>query len=186
MKHLILAFTLVLTFTLELFSAPIPGTSTSTVISKEKGIFFSELGFKLSAKNTDWLLTPPPTDSKYMLTLYKAPKTEGETRGSLSVRLDRLKEKQTLRNYVKKWLRRYPRFGFDVLGAKTFKNKGSAGYVIDLVNRDEHKQLRQVIYMGPSSAIVMTCRDSVDGFKESLKQCNQIIRSFEWQSSDKL
>lgn len=161
-------------------SAPLPATSTSSIISKERGLFFSELGFKMNAGKTDWLLTPTPSGSKYMVTLYKSPKAYKGTQASLSVRLDRLKEKQDLEQYVQKWLRKYPRFGFEVLGAQNFSNKGQKGYVVDLVHKEKSKQLRQAIFMQANSAIVMTCRDHRENFKNSLRNCNSIIRSFKW------
>lgn len=176
---LVLPF-LSLFFTASVFAAPLPATSTSSIISEKKGGFFSEIGFKMNAAETDWQLSPKPGESKYMVTMYRAPEAYKSVHASLTVRLDRLGQEAPLDDYVKKWLRRYPRFGFTVLGAKNFTNRGQPGYVVDLINKENERQLRQVIFLRDKAAIVMTCRDHVENFQTSLKNCNEIIRTFEW------
>jgi hypothetical protein len=52
--------------------------------------------------------------------------------------------------------------------------------VLDLINRDNGRQLRQVVFLKKQKAVILTCRDQVSTFKDSLKNCNQIIRTFQW------
>ena len=66
------------------------------------------------------------------------------------------------------------------MGIKKFGKKENRGYVIDLMNQENEKQLRQVVHMKDMAAIVLTCRGHVDNFDKTLKNCNKIIRSFEW------
>lgn len=161
-------------------AAPTPGTSSSELVSQSKGSFLSDAGFKVNSAQTKWLLATPPADSKYMVSMYRSPKAYEGVYASLSVRLDRLDKDKTLKQYMQKWLKRYPRFGFKVLGAQKFKQNGHRGYVVDLAHQTGQRQLRQAVYLKNRVAVVMTCRDHLDNFKSTLKDCNKIIRSFRW------
>ena len=161
-------------------AAPLPTSSSTSIIADQTQPFISELGFKMNSANTDWKLMPKPIDSKYMVTLYQAPHTYKDLSATLTVRMDPLNEKIETQDYVKKWLRRYPRFGFEVLVAKPLEQKGKPGYVIDILNKENARQLRQVIFLKDKAAIVMTCKDHIDNFKNTLKSCNDISRTFEW------
>lgn len=162
------------------YASPVPATSSSSLITGKKGIYHSQVGYQISAEGTDWELSPLPTESKYLLTLYRSPESFKNVQASLSVRLDHIRKNQKLKSYVKKWIKQYPRFGFEILGAKGFKSQGKEGYVVDLINRENSKQLRQVVFLKDTAAIVLTCRDHIDNFRNSLKNCNHIIRTFQW------
>ena len=163
-------------------AAPMPATSSSDLINSRPGLFTSALGFEMDAGTTNWVLAEVPKESKYIVTMYKAPKKEGAFQPSLTVRVDKLQNKSTLQKYVKKWLKEYPKFGFDVLGSQGFKMKGQTGYVVDLLHQEQKKQLRQVLFLRDQNAQVITCRDDAGHFKEALKSCNSIIRTFRWTS----
>src|SRR4051812_11698308 len=96
-------------------AAPIPGTGSSALTDLKLGMYSSPLGFRLSAADSKWLLSEPPPKTKFIVTMYKAPEKYKNTQPSLTVRVDTLKKKQTLRVYVQQWLKDYPKFGFDVL-----------------------------------------------------------------------
>ena len=102
------------------------------------------------------------------------------TRATLTVRTDKLKKKTKISKYVRRWVKEYPKYGYDVLGSKKFKSKGKTGYLIDLINNKKKRQLRQVIFLKKKTAVLMTCRDHVKSFSSSLKECNNIIKSFAW------
>jgi len=180
LKIKIIAFALSLFLGAPLLAAPAPATSTSALIATELGLFRSHLGFKIDAADTDWELIPSPKNHPFVITQFMSPNSFKNIHASLTVRREKLIKKQKLSQYVKKWLNQYPRFGFDVTGSKKFKIKGHQGYVIDVTSRDRKKQLRQVVYLKKKDAFVLTCRDHKENFKNSLKACNKIIRSFEW------
>ena len=77
-------------------------------------------------------------------------------------------------------MKEYPRYGFDVLGSGAFAQKNQRGYVLDLLDRDQKKQLRQVVFLKNKKAVILTCRDQQSSFKNTLKSCNEIIRNFNW------
>ena len=109
-----------------------------------------------------------------------APATKAVTAASLTVRVDELQKEIPLDKYIQKWMKEYPRYGFDVLGSKPFVQNKQRGYVLDLVNREQGKQLRQVVFLKQKKAVILTCRDRIVSFQDNLKGCNKIIRSFEW------
>jgi hypothetical protein len=99
---------------------------------------------------------------------------------SLTVRVDKLSKTIPLAKYVNRWQKEYPKYGFDLLGSKPFVQNKNQGYVLDLLNRQSGKQMRQVIFMNDKkrAAIILTCRDDVSRFKSTIKGCNQIVRTF--------
>ena len=160
-------------------AAPIPGAMNSKIAPK-LGIHKSKYGFKIMAKNTDWIQSQPPKKSRFIEAVYRSPHVKNNTRASLTVRVDRLKKKMKINQYVRRWVKEYPKYGYDVLGSKKFKRKGKTGYVIDLMNSKKKRQLRQVIFLKKQTAVLMTCRDHSSSFKGSLRDCNKIIKTFAW------
>lgn len=159
------------------FAAPLPATSSSSLISPEKALFISPLGFQTSNGDTEWVLKTTQSNPTALITQYKSENSSG----SLSIRIDRVHWKTThLKAYVKTFINQYPRLGFDILSKKYFNHKGDQAFVIDLVHFKEKKQLRQVVFMKRDLAVIMTCRDQVEPFKKTLLDCNKIIKTFQW------
>lgn len=187
------------------FAAPIPGTATSKLVSPQIGLYRSPIGFQLSSGHTGWAHVAPPANNKYIATVYRAEpgsvasqmhadlhsganvvnskianSSASKNPATLTVRVDDLNRETTLDHYIGKWMKEYPRYGFDVLGSKPFLQAKNKGYVLDLVNRDQGKQLRQVVFMKQKRAVILTCRDQIATFQTSLKACNEIIKTFTW------
>lgn len=175
-------FTLILlvSFSNLSFSAPIPATSSSEIIGSNIGLFLSDEGFSISSKNTDWEQALPPKDNPYIQTLYLAPSKNFGVQASLTVRVDKLAQDTTPHNYVKKWIKDYPRLGFRVLNAKRVKVNENNAFLLDLINKNNSRQIRQVLFAKKSKVILLTCRDHKNTFKETVKNCNDIIRNFDW------
>lgn len=161
-------------------AAPHPGV-TSALAAPKLGVFRSPIGFEIASGDSGWLPTSAPNESKNIATVYRpsAWKARG-INAMLTVRVDKLKKPLTLDAYVKRWSKEYPKFGFDVLGSKPFVQNNERGYVLDLINRDNNRQLRQVIFLKEKNAVILTCRDQASTFKSTLKSCNEIIRTFRW------
>lgn len=166
------------------FAAPMPATSTSKLVAPNLGLFRSPLGFEINAGDSGWIHSQGPRESKFVQTVYRAPeKASGEknARASLTVRVDKLEKAIPMPKYVQRWQKEYPKYGFDVLGSKPFNQGKMNGYVLDLLNREQQKQIRQVVFMKKNAAVILTCRDDAATFKDTLKGCNQIIRTFDWK-----
>lgn len=163
-------------------AAPFPATGSSALVSEKPGLFMSTKGFRMNAGNTAWVQSPPPKDIPSLVTVYKAPVSQHGQQPALSVRVDSLKSSQSLKKYVRRWMQDYTRFGFDVLTAKPIKINEQSAFLLDIVSKETHKQLRQVVFLRNKTAVILTCRDHKDTFSKSVQDCNQIVKSFQWDA----
>lgn len=163
-------------------AAPMPATSTSKLVAPQLGLYRSAIGYEINAGKSGWIHAAAPADSKFVQTVYRAPQQSAKDKvaASLTVRVDKLDKPMSMSRYIQRWQKEYPKYGFDVQGGKSFTEGKNKGYVLDLINKDAKKQIRQVVFMKAANAIILTCRDDVSSFKDSLKACNQIIRTFKW------
>jgi hypothetical protein len=83
--------------------------------------FISERGFSIHAEKTDWIHSASPPDNPNIAALYRSKTTHKGVQAGLTIRVDDLQIKQSLKNYVKQWLKDYPRFGFDILNSKPIR-----------------------------------------------------------------
>jgi hypothetical protein len=165
-------------------AAPFPGTGSSPLVSGKPGLFHSPKGFRMHSAQTEWIQSAPPKDIPSLVTVYKSPLQKNGQQPALSVRVDDLRRQQSLKNYVRKWMQDYTRFGFDVLTAKQIKIGDNAAFLLDIVSRETQKQLRQVVFLKNKTAVTFTCRDHRDSFAKTVQDCNSIMRTFEWTSED--
>ena len=165
-------------------ASPHPGVASSKLMVPQLGFYRSPDGFHLHAGDSGWLQAAPPRGNKTIVTVYRDPKNE--SKASLTVRVDQIARHISAERYIGRWIKEYPRFGFDVLGSQPFSQTGSknqiAGHVIDLMNRDSKMQLRQVVFVSESRsrAAILTCRNNATDFSATLKACNSIVKTFEW------
>ncbi len=178
----LLTFVFAFGFTLSAWAAPNP-TASSQMVAPKLGIHKSKFGFEILAKNTAWIKTKPPKKARFIETVYRSPVERNNVRASLSVRVDNMRRPTSIKKYVRRWIKEYPKYGYDVLGSKGFKSGGKKGYVIDLINTKKKRQLRQVIYLNKQTAVLMTCRDHTASFNQSLKECNNIVKAFDWSKN---
>ena len=174
-------FILFAIFASSALASPHPAMGSSKVYQEHKRIIRSPLGFELDLRESKWSMHMPSRKDSFIYRVFKGEKVEGsEFTPSLSVRVDNLKKPLSLKAYVKRWIREYPYYGFQILGTRLFKHQNRKGFLIDLENEEAGKKLRQVIFLKQGRAVVMTCSDQTDKFPSTLKECNQIVRSFKW------
>lgn len=176
MKKIILSLTLL---SGSLAFGAIPSKTSTQGVAPQLGLYKSQAGFEISAGQTAWVQSTPPKGSRFIETVYKGLARNGVS-PTLTVRVDESSKTKSIDQYMKKWMREYPRYGFDVTGSKPFKMGNNQGYVVDLVNRDKNRQLRQVVFYKDSKAVILTCRDQSEGFKTTLRDCNEIVKNFSW------
>lgn len=153
-----------------------PGTGTSLLVAPEQGLFWKRQGFQLKTGTTGWQLAAPQADDETQVRYLKPDSFSG----SLAVKTEMLKADLSLESYAKRWMKDYSSYGFEVLGTQAFTQNGSKGLVVDLLHQKSDHQLRQVLFLKNKKAVVLTCRDGRKEFEKTLKDCNQISRSFEW------
>ena len=176
MKHLLLF----ILFSSVAAAAPIPGTSSSPLVSAQPGLFLSPKGFRMNSAQTAWIQSSPPKHIPSLVTVYRSPVPASGQQPALTVRVDDLRQTQSLKVYVKKWMKDYSRFGFEVLTAKPIKIGESQAFLLDIVSRETHKQLRQVVFLKDKTAVTLTCRDGRESFSKTVQDCNEIVKTFEW------
>lgn len=161
-------------------ASPMPGMSSSLLVSQKPGIFRSVKGFTVNSGSTEWILGDTPADLPSVETLYRSPETHRGMQPVLTVRVDELSHKMDLKTYVKQWMKDYTLLGFNVLKAATMKVNSQPAFVVDVDEAKGEKRLRQVVFVKDRTAVVLTCRDLRDSFSKTVKQCNEIFKSFEW------
>lgn len=137
-------------------------------------------GFTLKTEGTSWV--PVSSNEQSILDTIRFASKDPNSLGSLSVRTDKISKNVTLELYTRKWMRDYPNYGFEVISAKNFTLNGSPALVVDMLSRLKKKQLRQVVLKNEDRIAIMTCLDSQEKFSQSLQQCNQIMKSFTWNT----
>ncbi|MCB0343002.1 MAG: hypothetical protein H6626_09855 [Pseudobdellovibrionaceae bacterium] len=180
MNFKILVAAIVFHVGLNSYAAPLPATSSSEFIRQQLGVFRSDAGFTINSGDSDWVQELEAIRNPFVVTSYRAPSTYDGVQAALTVRVDKMSQSTTLKSYVTRWMRDFPRLGFKVMQAKPIKVSGQLGFVIDLKNQSAMKQLRQVLFLKDKTAVIMTCRDHEDHFQSTLKDCNEIIKNFRW------
>ena len=155
-------------------ASPIPGATT---VKPSLGVFKSPVGFEISAAASSWKMSAIPKSNSFIVGVFTPTQ---KSNASLTLRLDKLGKDTSLQSYTQRWQKEYPKYGFDILGSKSFEQNGMLGHAIDLIQRDTRKEIRQVVFLKDKKAIVMTCKDEESNFRNTLKDCNQIMRSFKW------
>lgn len=160
--------------------APIPATTSSILISERPGLFRSPTGFQIDSGKTNWKQISTPKSNDFISTVYRSEQPVDGIQPALTVRIDKLDKKTSLTRYTKRWMKDYPRLGFEILTAKKVKVGTEIGFMLDLINRDNEMQLRQLLFVKNKDVVNLTCRDHHQNFNNTLKSCNEIFRTFRW------
>ena len=176
--HIFMRITILLVFVVSLLG-------TESVLGAKRP---NQLNKKISIKNalfefndieTSWWRAPVPASKKGVSVLFRAPLTEQKDfQPIMTVRVG--KTGQSINNYVASWMGDYSKLGYDILGSRPFKHQNHRAYVVDVRNAATEKQARQVIFLKDNNTVILTCIDRVKTFKNSLSECNKIVKSFSW------
>jgi hypothetical protein len=164
-------------------ASPVAGHGSSILADKDQGYFLSSLGFTFKTVGTHWSLETVANDPSAQTPrlVYR-----DDASALMSVHLDKLPNELSLETYIKRWIRDYNHYGFDVLGSKAFtlgdnkKVRFTRGFVVDLVHKKMSRQMRQVIFLKEKNVVIVTCQNKKDQFSQTLTDCNQIAKTFEW------
>jgi hypothetical protein len=141
-----------------------------------------ELGFSISSVGTDWESSPAPPDSESIKVLFRSKSHKDNTQATLTIRAEKMEHgEKDLKDYVRRWSKEYPKFGYNVLAQNPSKLDGRAALVIDLASTTSNKQARQVLVEKDKTVVLLTCLDGKASFETSLDSCNKIMRNFKWK-----
>lgn len=161
-------------------SSPIPGTGSSQVSQLLKNIVISEYGFRVgSPEQTFWNLKQDIHSNTTNTFQYFAADPLQKT-ARFTINIDKFSSPTNFDSYVKKWVKEYPYFGFEILKTQTMKIGDEPCYLVDLAHRKQNKQMRQFVVVKKEFAVVMTCADEISKFKDTALQCADLIKNFHW------
>ncbi len=145
----------------------------------------SDEGFLFSQLDTSWFNSPAPEDKKNIHLLFRSPVVTNGFQPIMTVRVDKnVGKAKNIKEYVEQWMGDYAKLGYRILGSRPFQHKNERSYVIDVKNTETEKQVRQVVFFKRrEKAVILTCIDNVNSFQSSLRECNNIIRSFAWDQT---
>ena len=161
-------------------SSPIPGAGSSQVSQLLKNIVVSEYGFRVGTpQQTYWKLKDDLNANSSNTFQYFAADPQQKT-ARFTINVDRFSAPTSFNSYVKKWVKEYPYFGFEILKTQSMKIGNQPCYLVDLAHRKQNKQLRQFVVVKKEFAVVMTCADEISKFKDTAMQCADLVNNFQW------
>ncbi len=161
------------------FAAPHPASGSSALVAPQKGLFLIPQGFILKTEKTSWQLAAESKDQKLRYSQGK------NSTALLSVQTENLKTDMKIEDYAKRWMKDYSLYGFDVLGSKLFNHNGQKALVMDVLQRKQKQQVRQVLFLNNKKVVILTCQEQEKKFNQILADCNQVARSFEWSAENR-
>lgn len=160
--------------------SPIPSVGSSEVSQLLKNIVISEYGFRVgNPQQTYWKLKDDLTANSSNTFQYFAADPQQKT-ARFTINVDKFSSPTSFNAYVKKWVKEYPYFGFEILKTQSMKIGDQPCYLVDLAHRKQNKQLRQFVVVKKEFAVVMTCADEINKFKETAIQCADLVNNFQW------
>jgi hypothetical protein len=99
------------------------------------------------------------------------------TQATLSLRLDEADFKDA-KKYTERWLKDYPKFGFELLLSQEYQYGNLKGYEIELSSTKTDKRLRQFVVKNTENKfLIFTCSAVKNDFPEVLKHCQKLLIS---------
>ncbi len=182
MIRIINSFLIVTVLQLVAKASPIPGAGSSQVPQLLKNIVISEHGFRIgSTDHNFWTLKQDINSNINDTFQYVASNPHSGAR--FTVNVDKFSRPTSFDSYVKKWVKEYPYFGFEILKTQVMKIGGQPCYLVDFAHRKKNKQMRQFVVVKKDYAVVMTCADEIGKFKDTSLQCADLVNNFQWTTS---
>jgi hypothetical protein len=159
-----------------------PGVGSSQVPQLLKNIVISEHGFRLGSTGASFWKLKKDLNSNLTDT-FQYLSNNPSSNARFTINVDKFSKPMSFDSYVKKWVKEYPYFGFEILRTQVTKIGGQPCYLVDFAHRKKNKQLRQFVVVKKDLAVVMTCTDDIGKFKETSIQCSDLISNFKWTTA---
>lgn len=169
---------------LHIYAAPIPGTGSSVLNQPQSGSIFSQMGFKLNTLPVGWNLIESNTNAvnaakDFQIELGKNFSMGSNHMGRMSFKSELILKKVDLESYVKKYLRDYNQYGFDVSGLQSLREKNSV--IVDINQKNKKTRSRQMFFQNGTRIVMATCTDEFENFDKTIAECNQIFSGLSWR-----
>jgi len=152
-----------------------PLTGSSIINQPRNSAAFSQMGFELSSVPANWTYHTPI--DRHIASLELG--TDGKT--LLSFKYTDVSIKTQLEPYVRKYLRDYNQYGFEITGLQSHAKAHVPTVIVDLKQKNKLNQSRQVFFYQQGKMITATCTDDPKNFEKTFAICNQILGSFKWK-----
>lgn len=84
---------------------------------------------------------------------------------------------RSARAYAERWLRDFPKFGFDLQMARETTFGNLKGYDMELLSQSDHRRARQFVVQRPDEVWVFTCSADDAHFRKAWLACEKILRT---------
>jgi hypothetical protein len=154
-------------------AAPHPTTASSSLNQLSTSQVFAQMGFRLNDIPSYWVWSDRQLEKTQIDLKYQTAR--------LSFSLEETASVVDLELFVKKYLRDYHQFGFDIIGQQALKNsKKTVSIVLDLQQKTNKTKSRQVFFQNGKKIVTATCVDQVETADRSLEECRRVLNSFYW------
>ena len=131
----------------------------------------------LSLATTDWDFFEPNGDDKALKFIARAPTRDpSKPQGTLTLRIDNT-ENLTPRRYGEKWLKEFPKYGYEYQMARDSQYGALKGYEIELLSPMTNRRVRQFITSQGDEMWIFTCSAQKDKFTQLVGACEKILKS---------
>jgi hypothetical protein len=101
---------------------------------------------------------------------------ENNVQSTLTMRVDP-GDWKTARSYAERWLRDYPKFGYELQMARDNQYGNLKGYDIEISSNTSHRRARQFIVKHDREMWVFTCSADTKHFSEAWTSCEKILKT---------
>ncbi len=81
------------------------------------------------------------------------------------------------RNYGEKWLKEYPKFGFELQMSKETQHGHLHGFEMELTSSSTNRRIRQFVVNAKDEVWIFTCSSSSDQFDLTWSSCEKILNT---------
>lgn len=171
----------------QIVASPHPGMGSSILNQPQTSAVFSQMGFKLTTIPAGWNFIESHIAAANSLDVAKELQIEiGKSFsmdtshiGRMSFKFDNSLKKVDLESYVKKYLRDYNQYGFDVSGLQSLREKNSV--IVDINQKNKKTRSRQMFFQNGKRIVTATCTDEFENFDKTIAECNLIFNGLSWK-----
>ncbi|MCC6277676.1 MAG: hypothetical protein IT289_07160 [Oligoflexia bacterium] len=111
-----------------------------------------------------------------LLVVARAPQVVDGAQSTLSWRIDR-QDSSSAQAYAEKWIKEFPKFGYEVKQSKAATYGSLSGYDLELTSTVSDRRLRQFLVAKNKEMWIFTCSATRSQFQKAWEACQQILSS---------
>jgi hypothetical protein len=164
-----------------LFLIILCGTGAEASVPQTHRYLDQELKLDLFTGITGWdFFSGDSGDSQSKIAFVaRAPKSSdavGSPNATLTLRIDH-SDARTSRIYAEKWLKEFPKFGYELQMSKATSYGALEGFEIELKSNTSERRIKQFLVKRPNVMWVFTCSSDQNHFGSVFKDCEKILKS---------